>query len=474
VVALTALALGGAGVAAYVVESDRVDRRAAEDLDQEISEFNQLRSSGFDPRTGERFSSVRRLMQIALERNVPDDAEVLIAWFDGAPQMVSAGPTARSVSRDSAFQDTIRPYAEGGGGVFETTTTAGLASVAVQPVQDEGGQGAWVVVFLSERERAEFRSVLATYWVLALLALAAVSLGAWSVSGRLLQPLRALTATAKEASGTDLSTRIPVEGDDDVSELVRTVNAMLDRLERAFATQRTFLDDAGHELRTPVTILRGHLELLDPDDPADVAATRELLLDEIDRMSRMVDDLIVLAKAGRPDFIRISAVDAGTLTEQVLGKMAATAARDWQVDARAEGSVLVDPQRITQALTQLISNAVRHTRPGDVVAVGSDRRPGLVRWWVRDTGTGIAEDEQEAIFERFHQGTGAAGRGDGSGLGLSIVQAIAGSHGGRVEVRSSPGQGATFVLTVPNGERDLGIVGSDLRAVATLTAGEAP
>jgi two-component system OmpR family sensor kinase len=153
--------------------------------------------------------------------------------------------------------------------------------------------------------------------------------------------------------------------------------------------------------------------------------------------------------------------------------MAATAGRDWQVDARAEGSVLVDPQRITQALTQLISNAVRHTRPGDVVAVGSDRRPGWVRWWVRDTGTGIAQEEQEAIFERFHQGTSAAGRGDGSGLGLSIVRAIADSHGGQVEVRSSPGHGATFVLSVPTGGLDDTAGRAAPNAAAALTAGEA-
>ena len=166
---------------------------------------------------------------------------------------------------------------------------------------------------------------------MALLALLVVTLGAWSVSGRLLAPVRQLRTTAQEITDTDLSRRIPVEGHDDISDLVRTVNAMLDRLDGAFATQRTFLDDAGHELRTPVTVLRGHLELLDPYDHQDVTTTRELLLDEIDRMSRLVDDLIVLAKAGRPDFLRPAPTDVGVLTDQVLDKARATppAAGSW-------------------------------------------------------------------------------------------------------------------------------------------------
>jgi len=225
---------------------------------------------------------------------------------------------------------------------------------------------------------------------------------------------------------------------------------------------RTFVDDAGHELRTPVTVLRGHLEVLDTDDAADVASTRALLLNEIDRMSRMVDDLIVLAKAGRPDFVQPQWVDAAALTDQVLTKMSATAPRDWQVDSRAVGSVEVDAQRITQALLQLVGNAVRHTEPGDVVAIGSDRGVDAVRWWVRDSGPGIAVHEQEAIFERFRRGEHGVATGEGSGLGLSIVRAIAQAHGGRVDVQSVVGGGATFVLSVPAGapEPDLPTPGS--------------
>lgn len=469
---LTALALSGAGVAAYLVETDRIDRRIAEALNQEVEEFNALRADGIDPRTGEAFTTVPRLTRVALRRNVPDDSEVLIGWWGGKPQVSSKETLAEELAADAGFRAAVQPLVAGDGGVTEVPTVLGDARVAVQPVSDDRVQGAWVVVYLEDRERADFREVMTTYSLVAALALVAVSVGAWSVSGRLLRPVRRIRATAHEISETDLSRRIPVDGNDDISDLVRTINAMLERLEDAFATQRTFVDDAGHELRTPVTILRGHLELEDVHDPQDVAATRALLLDEIDRMSRLVDDLIELAKTGRPDFVQPALVGAGALTDQVLGKVSLTAARDWQLDARADGEVQVDSQRITQALLQLVGNAVQHTEPGDVVAIGSDRTTHSVRWWVRDTGTGIAAEEHEAIFERFHRGADRSAQGEGSGLGLAIVRAIAEAHGGRVDVQSVEGAGATFVMSVPADPQPLPRT-EQLPAVPTRTGGSA-
>jgi signal transduction histidine kinase len=342
----------------------------------------------------------------------------------------------------------VRSLIADGGGTVELQTVLGSTLTAVQPIQDDSGDGAFIVAYLTGQERDEFGRTVRTYAVVSLIALLAVSLGAWWVAGRLLSPIRQLRGTAQEITDTDLSRRIPVEGDDDMSDLVRTVNAMLERLDRAFATQRTFLDDAGHELRTPVTVLRGHLELLDPYDSADVTATRQLLLDEIDRMSRMVDDLILLAKADRPDFAQPAAVDVGALTDRVLDKARATADRDWRLDERAEGTVWLDAQRVTQALLQLASNAVRHTGPGDLVAFGSRLDSRALRFWVRDGGPGVDEDVRETIFERFHQGDSATAA-EGSGLGLSIVRAIAEAHGGTAHVESPPGQGATFILTLP-------------------------
>jgi signal transduction histidine kinase len=216
---------------------------------------------------------------------------------------------------------------------------------------------------------------------------------------------------------------------------------MLDRLESAFRTQRRFLDDVGHELRTPITVVRGHLDLMDPSDPGEVTGTVDLVSDELRRMSRLVDDLIVLARSEQPDFVVVAAVDVTSLLDDVFAKMSGMARRGWSLDAVAEGTVLLDRDRITQALLELATNAVRHTVEGDVVALGGAR----LRLWVRDSGPGISPDDVERVFGRFVRGSGERG----SGLGLAIVAAVAHGHGGRVVVDSRPGEGATVVLDLP-------------------------
>jgi signal transduction histidine kinase len=176
---------------------------------------------------------------------------------------------------------------------------------------------------------------------------------------------------------------------------------MLDRLQEAFAAQRQFLDDAGHELRTPITIVRGHLELLDPHDAQEVEQTVLLVTEEIDRMSRMVDDLILLAKSRRPDFLRRETVAVGELADEVIEKLRPLGEREWSVDERAPVTALLDRQRTTQALLQPGANALRHTSPGDTIAVGTRLAGSRLRLWVRDTGVGVADEHQQRIFERF-------------------------------------------------------------------------
>lgn len=148
-------------------------------------------------------------------------------------------------------------------------------------------------------------------------------------------------------------------GTDDVAQLARTFNTMLDRLEVAFLAQREFVDNAGHELRTPITVIRGHLELMG-DDPGEREETRALVLDELARMNRMVDDLLVLAKSERPDFLKLEEVNLTELTVEVVAKARGMADRAWRVDATADAVIVADGQRLTQALMQLVSNAVRH------------------------------------------------------------------------------------------------------------------
>lgn len=445
VIALTAMGLAGAGAAAYVVEGARIDQRIDEAILQETKEFEELQASGIDPRTGKAFTSVDRLLQVALRRNVPDEQQAIIGFRDGRPAYVHPD-ASRGLENDDAFIDAVSSTPASGFGTLETSE--GEVRYASKTVMQGGARrGAYVVAYFVAQEEAEFLDVMRTYAGVASLALIVVGVGAWSVAGRLLHPVRDLRVTAREISETDLTRRIRVEGNDDLSDLARTFNAMLDRLEEAFATQRRFLDDAGHELRTPITIVRGHLELLDERNTEEVEATRALVLDELDRMSRLVEDLVVLAKAERPDFLRPQPMDLGVLTDDVLDKSRGLGDRVWQLDARASGTVLADAQRLTQALLALATNAVQHTKLGEAVGLGSAVEGERVRLWVRDTGTGVPPEHSGRIFERFQRGPDPGA--EGSGLGLAIVRAIAEAHGGHVKLATKPGRGAKFSIVIP-------------------------
>ena len=461
---LAAIALTGAGLAVYLVQSSRLDEQAISAISVKMAEIARLQASGVDPATGQPFGSTTRLLKSALESNVPQDDEILIAFWDGLPRL---GQDARS-SDLSDYQPFVQAVdsrtAEGGS--FRMSTPLGAAVVSVQAVQGPRRDGSLAVVYLLRPQHVELLKLMRTYAIVALLALLLVSLGAWLVASRLLRPLRRLRETAEEISHTDLTRRLETTGNDDLTELAHTVNAMLDRLEGSFTTNRQFLDDAGHELRTPITIVRGHLELVDPNNPADVAATRDLVLDEIDRMTRMVEDLIILSRADQPDFVRTDLVDGAALADDVLSKARAFGDRGWMLDSCMDGAVLVDAQRITQAMLQLCGNAVAHTSRGDEIALGFRIEDGRAYWWVRDTGTGIPADDTERIFDRFQRGnriraTDAASAGgdstttllyapEGSGLGLAIVSAIMKAHDGDVSVQSAVGLGSLFTLSIPH------------------------
>jgi signal transduction histidine kinase len=238
-----------------------------------------------------------------------------------------------------------------------------------------------------------------------------------------------------------------VRGNDEIAQLGRTLNAMLDRLEAAFADQREFLADVSHELRTPITVIRGHIETLG-DDPRERREAVMVIQDELDRMTRFVDDLLLLVRASRPDFLRPEPLDLDLLTHEVFAKARLLGERSWVLEGTGVGLVSGDAQRITQAVTNLASNAVNHTGAGEPIWIGSSLSAQEARLWVRDEGPGIPEDEQRLIFERFARSQSVRGTG-GAGLGLAIVKAIAEAHGGRVELDSSLGAGAKFTVVIP-------------------------
>ena len=438
---LTLLALTGAGLIVYVIEAQRIDQDISDRVDQQFGEFRKFQDQeGAVVR--HRGRDARRVP--ALE--VPDDDTALVSWYDGAPHKKSAGGyTRRGQSRCS--QAAAAGIAEDNGTTRIDDPKDELILNA-QTVQARRQTGALIVVTYYGDARAGLMDTIQTYVVVALLSLLVITAFAAAQSGRLLAPLRTLRETADEINDSDLSRRLPETGNDDITALTRTFNRMLDRLESAFVGQRQFLDDAGHELKTPLTVLRGHLELLDVGSPAEIAETRELLLDEIDRMSRLVGELILLAKSDRPDFVTPRPVDLTGLTVDTLAKARGLGDRTWTLDETASVTVPLDEQRLTQALLQLCDNAVKHTGPGDVVALGSSYDGATARLWVRDTGPGVAPEDREQIFERFGR-SAVPDHDEGFGLGLSIVRAIAHAHGGTLSLEDEQPHGARFVITLP-------------------------
>ncbi|MCR1982175.1 HAMP domain-containing histidine kinase [Cellulosimicrobium cellulans] len=454
---LSALALLLAGGAAWFLQRGQLDARIDESLTRSANELRRIAGSGVNPVTGEPFRSADDVVVASIQLTVPAHNEGVLGLREGRAPLVSQQDVRLRLEEDAELVAALSPLVTGDHVVLRSVRTATADYRAlVAPVRatgaDAGPPAALVLAYDRSAEHAEFAQVFRTYAVVALGALVLIGVVGWVVAGRLLLPIRTLSRTAQRIGETDLSARIPVTGNDDLSDLSRTVNGMLDRLEGAFDSQRRLIDDVGHELRTPLTVVRGHLELMDPHDPTDTTETRDLALDELDRMNRLVDDLVTLATAGRPDFVRPLDTDLGRLLDDVHDKVRTLGDRRWLVDARADIVVRADAQRLTQALLQLAANAVKFSVPGSVVALGSavSDDGARVRVWVRDEGVGIAPEQQDRIFERFAQATtpGAA-HPEGAGLGLAIVAAIADGHGGRVHVDSTPGVGSTFTLDLP-------------------------
>lgn len=433
-----------------------VIERANADISQEIQEFRTFTQEGVDPETARPFTSAERLLQVYLSRQRPSVGEVIVGYVgtEGAVT-ISRGPGAPDAqeydpTRDQALQQQVSRSSSG-----TTDTPAGEMRWARSVVEVADGEDAILLVtHFTEPSLDDVDDTVRTLALVSLFALVLAGVVSWVVAGRLMRPVRLVHEAAEEITEQDLTRRIDV-GDDDVSGLASTFNRMLDRLEEAFRAEQRFVDDAGHELRTPITVIRGHLELMD-DDPASRAVTMRVVTQELDRMSRIVTDLLALAKADRPDFVRpVAGVDVSMLTVALEAKISALADRRWRVDQIAEGEARLDSERVTQAVLQLAQNAVQHTTEGDAITLTSEFTddPELGRALaisITDTGPGVAVADRERIFQRFTHGEPPDGRRhSGAGLGLAIVSAIADGHDGRVRVGGVPGEGAVFTFLIP-------------------------
>jgi signal transduction histidine kinase len=230
-------------------------------------------------------------------------------------------------------------------------------------------------------------------------------------------------------------------------QALQVVERLADQRASLLEQQQRFVHDASHELRTPVTIARGHLEIL--TSGAERSAELAVALDELNRMERIIDRLLRLAAADQPDFVRPAPIDIEAFLEDVFLRWAEIAPRAWQLGALETGVLLADPEALREALDALLENGVKYTEPGAEIELASRAHGGTLVIDVRDTGLGIGDDATERIFARFGRADAARSRNAGGvGLGLAIVDAIAKAHGGKCSLRTSAA-GSTFSLTLP-------------------------
>jgi two-component system, OmpR family, sensor kinase len=428
----------------------RLESRVENTLVQEVQEFRRL-SAGTDPDTGRPFRGLRPLFDLYLRRNVLTAGEQLLAFSAG--ELYREKDTEPAQYRLGSQEELVRRWSnldEPQSGSLDTP--AGPVRYLAVPVSSTAGsEGAFVVASFIAGERGEIEDAVTAAAGIGGAVLLIGSIIAYLAAGRVLTPLRELTETARSIEETDLTRRIEVRGDDELAELGRTFNAMLDRLETSFSSQRELIRDVSHELRTPITIVRGHLELLG-EDPVERQEAIELVTDELDRMSRLVEDLLTLARSERPDFLQPEPIQIGAFTSEVLAKAKQLGDRRWTLSLDGDGIVDADPQRLTQALVNLADNAVKQTKEGARIELGASVGDGRVRFWVDDDGPGLTAEDRMEVFRRFSRGS-AGRRYAGTGLGLAIVEAVAHAHAGRARVESEPGQGARFMIDIPANTR---------------------
>jgi signal transduction histidine kinase len=291
----------------------------------------------------------------------------------------------------------------------------------------------------------------------ALVVLFVASLGVgWVVAGRVLRPIGRITSVARDIQATDLSRRIELPGpDDELKQLADTFDAMLARLDAAFAAQRQFVADASHELRNPLAIIRTNVDvaLADPNaDPEDLHHTIAVVKRASDRMARLVDDLLALARRQEPT-LEHEPVDLGVAVAEASDDFVVpAAARDIVLDRAIAPDVVVtgDRDALKRAVANLLENAVRLAPAGSRIRLATGSEGDRAWIAVADEGPGISPEDQSHVFDRFWRADKARSRADGgTGLGLAIVRQIAESHGGEVRLQSKVGLGSSFVIWLP-------------------------
>jgi len=475
-VLLLTAALAASTVAMHVFLVRQLDGRVNAELAHEIAEFRSLEAQlggaadgGGDGAASAPANSVTTLLRTRASQAVLERDTVLIGLAGGRIVALSANTSPATIGASRALLANWSAVTALTGGTAQLA--AGPARYLAVPARAAGtpGRGVFVAAVLIGQGQAGITRITRLQAEVGAIALLLGSALAWFAAGRVLRPVRDTTDLARRITDTDISGRISSRGRGEISELAQTLNRMLDRLEAALTAQRRFLADAGHELRTPITIIQGNLDTLAVTGDED-AKTLAIAADELTRMTRLVDELTLLASSERPDFLRPQPTDLAELTASLAVKARALDALDerrFLLTSAASGIAVLDPQRITQAVMQLVRNAVAHTPAGTVIEIGSAIAGSSVEFLVADHGPGIAPQFRKRVFERFARLD--ARRTSGTGLGLSIVAAICAAHDGSVRLTDRPGGGAAFCLSIPLWRSQAHSAGQDLSPAPLVT-----
>ncbi|MCK4362364.1 MAG: HAMP domain-containing histidine kinase [Dehalococcoidia bacterium] len=306
--------------------------------------------------------------------------------------------------------------------------------------------------------RIENQELLRNYSLIGLAGLVLFGAGGgYFLSRRMLKPVDRVSSLASRISSTNLKERINYQGpDDEMTRLANTFDDMLGRLESAFESQKQFIQDASHELRTPIAIAQTNIEVAEMEGKAtarDYKRLMEVLKMSLERMNRLSDNLLLLSE-GDQSQMKWSVVDMAALLDEVAaeaGAKATGASVNLELEPILEEMLVMgDALRLKQALINLVDNAIKYNQTGGTVKISARAEGSQLVLQVQDSGIGISAADQQRIFDRFYRVDKSRSRSQGgSGLGLAIVKKIVEDHSGTISVESTPGQGSTFRMSLP-------------------------
>jgi signal transduction histidine kinase len=442
---LLAVVLGVVALTLVGYFSNSYEKVAAQGLSSELRAFSKAATLRPTTQSLEAFS-ISYLHSHALASG----GAVLVVFADGGRVQTAGSQPLTGSSVVAALVSRPLPHS--------VTRSATIGDAPVELVASplyEGSKFAGTIIMTADLTAfaAERSRVLELSLAEAAVALLAGVAGSYLLLRQLLRTVGRITSTADELGRSSIDQRLGDQGrDDEVSDLARTLDEMLDRIQAMVQAQSRLLADVSHQLRTPLTVARGHLEVLGrtgTTDPAAVHETLNLVVDEISHMGTMVERLLMLGHSMDPEFLDIQPVDLRTLLGDCFAATRVLAPREFVLGPIPDAVLLIDEAKVRGAVLNLVANSVNATKPGDTIATGASLNVirHVIELVVEDSGPGIPIEMRALAFERFAR-LGARTPG-GTGLGLAIVKAVSESHGGYVVIEDSALGGARVAMVLP-------------------------